>query len=71
MSQIYELHSGSGTDFIRCLAEIATPRLSKKLVVVCCGPTHELSASLTSFTRVYDLILLINDEVAAAISPTQ
>lgn len=59
MSQIYELHSGSGTDFIRCLAEIATPRLSKKLVVGCGrGPTRELSASLTSFTpvRIYDLI---------------
>jgi hypothetical protein len=69
MSQIYELHSGSGTDFIPCLAEMATLGLSKKLVVGC-RPTHKLSASLTSFTRVYGLIFLIDDEVAAAISPT-
>jgi hypothetical protein len=51
------------------LAKTATPRLSKKLVAGC-GPTQELSASLTSFARVCDLLFLINDEVAAAISPT-
>lgn len=74
MSQIYELHSGSGTDFIRCLAEIATPRLSKKLVVGCgCGPTREPSASLTGFAPVRSTDIrpnLLINEVAAAISPT-